>query len=333
MHERAILGSVQPRFIAVADITSLTANGVVYTSKSGATETITADALVIATGSSYKGAYVKNDDGLQKLEWLEKLAEWRTAAAKAKHVLIVGGGVTGTEVAGELATEHPTCKVTLIHSGKYLCNETAHFHVNTLWGLTTLPGNVEVLTEDRVEATEALSFPDGPRTFTTKKGATIVDVDMVLMCAGVVPNSSFISAEQCNEKRELVVDETLQVPSLTSAKCCVFAVGDVTHCGWGRAMVADAMAKACVVNILKLAEDKPLTNVYNPEKKPFLPVLVSLGRTQGVANVPFNNNFLGRWVKAPTLLAGLVWPKMGIKGFSLSAAAKGPSPLQQVDLE
>ena len=63
-----------------------------------------------ATGSSYKGAYVKNDHGLQELEWLEKLAEWRTAAAKAQNDLIISGGVTGTEVAGELATENPTVK-------------------------------------------------------------------------------------------------------------------------------------------------------------------------------------------------------------------------------
>jgi hypothetical protein len=92
-------------------------------------------------------------------------------------------------------------------------------------------------------------------------------------------------------------------------------------------MVADAMAKACVKNLLNFCAGKRLAKVYDVNKKPFLPVMVSLGRTQGAANVPFVNNFLGRWVKAPTVLASMIWPKMGVKDFALSSEAKGPSPL------
>jgi hypothetical protein len=55
-------------------------------------------------GSTYKGTYIKNNDGLFRAAWLKKLAEWRAAAGKANHILIIGGGVTGVEVVGELAT-------------------------------------------------------------------------------------------------------------------------------------------------------------------------------------------------------------------------------------
>ena len=90
--------------------------------------------------------------------------------------------------------------------------------------------------------------------------------------------------------------KTPQAPTLTSGTCPVFAVGDVTHCGYGRIMVADNMAKACVKNVLKVVASKPMTMVYNTTKKPFLPVLASLGRTNGVASIPWVNKWLARKV-------------------------------------
>ena len=37
---------------------------------------------------------------------------------------------------------------------------------------------------------------------------------------------------------------------------------------------------------------------------------------------------MGRWVKAPTVMGGMLWPyMMKIKDFKLSPQAKGPSPL------
>ena len=81
--------------------------------------------IVVATGSSGRGKYLKNSEGLPKQVWLQRLSAWRAAAGNAKHVLVVGGGAgraAGVEVAGELATEHPSCKVTIVHSGPHLCD-------------------------------------------------------------------------------------------------------------------------------------------------------------------------------------------------------------------
>ena len=54
--------------------------------------------------------------------------------------------------------------------------------------------------------------------------------------------------------------------------------------------------QACAKNVLNAVASKPLTKVYNTVKKPFLPVMASLGRTNGVANVPFVNKFVARKV-------------------------------------
>ena len=82
-------------------------------------------------------------------------------------------------------------------------------------------------------------------------------------------------------------------------------------------------------NLLALAAGKPLTKVYDPTKKETAqPIFASLGRKQGVATLPFVNKFMSRWIKAPSLLVGIVYPNAwGVKGYKLSPAAMGPSPL------
>ena len=39
------------------------------------------------------------------------------------HIVVIGGGATGTELAVEIAAEYPEKEVTLIHSGKELVND------------------------------------------------------------------------------------------------------------------------------------------------------------------------------------------------------------------
>ena len=328
VHDRALAGAgkLKPKLVNVADILSVGDGSIAFTTRDGQQATLRADAIVIATGSSYKGEFIKNNAGLLKDEWLQKMATFREAAGRARHILIIGGGPTGVELAGELATEHPTCKVTIVTKGQTLANFDAKGHKAALAGLKTLPGTVQVLTGDSVTAEEALVCSP-PKTLVTANGVTLPDVDMVIQCAGVTPNTGFIAADKLNASKFLVVDDTLQVPTLTSAQCPVFAVGDVTHCGWGRFMVAEAMAKACVKNIFNLANGKPFKKVYDTNKKPFLPVIMTLGRKQGVASVPWANNWLGRWLKAPAMITPMLWGNLGVKGFVLSAAAKGPSPI------
>ena len=59
------------------------------------------------------------------------------------------------------ATEHPSCKITIVHGGKWLCNVSEKFHKNCISSFDGLPGTVEVLCDDRVDAEEALSFANG----------------------------------------------------------------------------------------------------------------------------------------------------------------------------
>ena len=72
-HERALLGSAKPEVIYVKSIVEVLQGKILYTTPGGKNASLPADAIVVATGTSYKGAYIKNDDGLHKGEWLQKL--------------------------------------------------------------------------------------------------------------------------------------------------------------------------------------------------------------------------------------------------------------------
>ena len=90
-HDRVLHGSKKPRVIKIADVAAVSGAGVSYTTGNGGAEKIKADAVVIATGTNYKGSYIKNNDGVSKQEWVNRMSEWRAAAAKANHLVVIGG--------------------------------------------------------------------------------------------------------------------------------------------------------------------------------------------------------------------------------------------------
>mmetsp|Transcript_16953 Transcript_16953/g.33937 ORF Transcript_16953/g.33937 Transcript_16953/m.33937 type:complete len:114 (+) Transcript_16953:3-344(+) len=66
-------------------------------------------------------------------------------------------------------------------------------------------------------------------------------------------------------------------------------------------------------------------------KTSFVPVVCSMGRTEGIANIPLSNRFLARLLKCPDMFQ--IWsiglmkmPSQELKGFKLSPeAASGPN--------
>lgn len=89
-------------------------------------ESIDYDYLVLATGSSAKlpsrvGAESKAD-GLQAMQDEQKKLK------DSHHVIVIGGGPAGIELAADVKTESPDKQVTLVHSHGTLLN--AHFGIN-----------------------------------------------------------------------------------------------------------------------------------------------------------------------------------------------------------
>lgn len=75
-YDHALQGKKKPRVVAVAEVTALHRGTVSYMTRAGRSETLSADAIVVATGTSHRGKYLKNNEGLPKQAWLQKLSAW-----------------------------------------------------------------------------------------------------------------------------------------------------------------------------------------------------------------------------------------------------------------
>ena len=81
-------------------------------------ETVFFDYLVIASGSSYRSLI--KDQGITDNLRSEHLSKQAYALKESTDVLIVGGGVVGVELAGEIAAKYGDKNITIVHNGSNL---------------------------------------------------------------------------------------------------------------------------------------------------------------------------------------------------------------------
>ena len=139
----------------------------------------------------------------------------------ADSILIIGGGPTGVELAGEIVAYDPNKKVTLVHRGSRLLEFIgAKASKKALDWLTSR--KVEVLLSQSVDTNSAA---DG--TYRTSGGETIT-ADCHFVCTGKPIGSSWLKGtifkDYLDGHGKLVVDDNLRVRGLKK----VFAIGDIT---------------------------------------------------------------------------------------------------------
>ena len=205
--------------------------------RDGTEATVHADALVIATGSSWPNLPLFPVDGKQIITSKEAL----DLGSIPKSLLIVGGGVEGCEFAS-LYSGLGT-KVTLVEMLPNVLpledEEIASFMAREL-----KKRGVELCTGTTVEKVER--HPSLVRS--ALKDGTLVETDQVLVSVGRGFNSKGIGLEkagvQVGKRGEILVNDRME----TNVRG-VYAIGDVV----GKAMlahVASAQGKVAVQNIL-----------------------------------------------------------------------------------
>ncbi|XP_025013961.1 apoptosis-inducing factor homolog A isoform X2 [Ricinus communis] len=200
--------------VDVTDADVLTADG----------QVIPYDYLVIATGHA---------DSVPKTR-TERLTEYQAGNEKIKSahsILIVGGGPTGVELAGEIAADFPEKKVTLVHDGSRLMEFIGPKAANkTLKWLRSK--NVEVKLEQRVDL-NSITGSDGncTKTYHTSAGETI-KADCHFLCTGIPLGSAWLKdtvlKNNLDANGRLEVDEYLRVRGWKN----IFAIGDITNIPW-----------------------------------------------------------------------------------------------------
>ncbi|PON24162.1 hypothetical protein TGAM01_v206850 [Trichoderma gamsii] len=236
--------------IASAESLDVKAKKVVATSPSEGSKTVTYDVLILATGSSMKGAVPLK--GLGSTEATRNaLHELQSLVENSKTIVVAGAGVTGCEVAGELGYEYRKQKeIILLSSGPgVLESSPASVSKLTEKELTNL--GVHVKLQEKVAASSQL--PDGRQELTLSGGDKLI-TDMYIPTFGLTPNTSYLSATFLDNDGFVVVDDYLQVKGAGP----VWAIGDVSAMEGSQYLSANRQASHAVKNIILSISGKPL---------------------------------------------------------------------------
>jgi len=174
---------------------------------------VSADAVLIATGARARRLPVANLPGLHVLRSLDDAVALSEAVAQEpKHVVVIGAGFIGAEVAATLRTRE--IDVTMVDAaeapmirglGVELGTVCAEIHRAHGVDLRLGVGVDDVLGEDHVTG---VALSDG----------TTVEADIVVVGIGAVPNTEWLEDSGLTIDNGVVCDETcLAAPSIAAA--------------------------------------------------------------------------------------------------------------------
>lgn len=197
------------------------------------------DALIISTGTTSASALwtLHNHETITT----QSLHSMHELLPKSKTILIAGGGPVGIETSGEIASEHPTAKITLLSGGTRLLPKYKAALAIRAQNYLEQKARVEVLHNIRVVGSKK-----------SVEGSTIVElsdgtektVDLYIDATGGVPNTQFLPQEWLDEsKRVITADAYFRVRGKSAGDeeaRAVYVVGDVVAGSANTLMESDA---------------------------------------------------------------------------------------------
>jgi apoptosis-inducing factor 2 len=203
-------------------------------------ETLAYHALVLATGAATPSPLMglnAGDAAALRSTW----GAFRAALPAAKHIVILGGGPTGVETAGELGEylngragwgrarlENPKVAITLVTSGAALLPVLRPGLAKKAEDLLAKVG-VKVVKNARVASVSPENAGrDGhvaDKATVTLENGEVLEADLYIPSPGITPNADFVDASLRTEDGRVETNpETLRVDK---AGPRVYAVGDV----------------------------------------------------------------------------------------------------------
>jgi len=208
------------------------------------------DRLLIATGSTpfilpVPGKQLEGVIGYRDIADTEAMID---AATKYRHAVVIGGGLLGLEAANGLMLRG--MKVTVVHIAPWLMERQLDDVAGGLLRQSLVDRGLDFLIGAQTEAligdgedgatgrVKAVRFKDGSQ----------VPADLVVMAAGIRPNTALAESTGLHCQRGIVVTDTLQ--TVTDAR--IWAVGEcAAHRGTAYGLVAPLFeqAKVCATHL------------------------------------------------------------------------------------
>ena len=235
-------------------------------------ESITFDHLVLSTGIVYP-IFLKNTTNVFTVKSGTEVAQHSKKVAKAKTILIIGGGLIGTEVAGELATQTPEKHIILVHPNDRLLERNTK-SVSYYAKKFLEERDVQIIFGEKV-----IDHQNGFFVTDTKRR---IKTDLGIWCAGIKSDPWYMKkfpASVFTEKKALKVGQSLQLEGYPN----IFVGGDITGTPEEKtAACADRHAHLISMNIIRALQHKPLIK-YKPISEP---MVISLGKRDGILTYP-----------------------------------------------
>ncbi|MEI5525053.1 FAD-dependent oxidoreductase [Streptomyces brasiliscabiei] len=238
------------------------------------------DVVVIATGADYPEP--ARFLGTTVEEAGKTFAAHQESVAAAGHVLIVGGGPGGVELAAEVRLARPEARVTLAHAGSELLNSTGSRRAGRRALAWLESHDVDVRLDSFVSP--------GPDFGTYRDGrGNLIEADLSFWANGTTPNTLWLRlaghGAWLNEAGQVKVDDMLRV----DGQLDVFAVGDVNDVSELKiSPVAFAQADIAAHNIRShltgSGRHRKQPRPYRPVRR--TPLIVPLGPADGITLLP-----------------------------------------------
>jgi nitrite reductase (NADH) large subunit len=204
------------------------------------------DRLLIATGSKPNVPSIPGTD-LEGVIAYRDLADTRAmieCTQRYRHAVVVGAGLLGLEAAHGLAERG--MQVQVVHLGRWLMDRQLDRDAATLLRQSLESRGIRFLLDARTAEligntrgrVEALRLADGTR----------IPADVVVIAAGIRPDTALAEAAGLHCRRGIVVDDTMQ--AVTDPR--VYAVGEcAAHRGIAYGLVAPVyeQAKVCATHL------------------------------------------------------------------------------------
>ena len=231
-------------------------------------EKITYDYLIASTGIEYPIS-LDNQENVFTLKSGISALQINQKIANAKKVLIIGGGLIGTEIAGELVTKMKDKHVTIVHSKDRLIERNPAKASFCAQKFLEKKG-AKIMFNEKIVKHES-------RIFISNKGSKI-EADVSIWCAGIKWSPNYLNdfdPQIFTNKGALKVNEDLQLQGFEN----IFVGGDV--CSISEEKTAqNARIHGCIIvkNINKLMSNKRKIS-YKPKKRI---MIISLGDWSGI---------------------------------------------------
>lgn len=204
------------------------------------------DYLVICSGSETPKPPLDKVYSIRDGEDAKKIG---AAIEKAREILVVGGGYTGSSVAGELITK-TTKKVRIVNA---------------------MPRLVDRMCKEAGDRAADYLYVKGAEMALNKLASQsdLENAEIVIWCGGTKPNTSFLNFPK-DDKGMIVVDTNLKVKGTLN----VFAGGDIINFKEEKNIQNAAKHGALIAENIKRSIAKRPLKAYRPQK---LMTIVSLG--------------------------------------------------------